>query len=94
MFEGGWLLLGRKILQELYSKLEKQLEGYIKCQGGFEMKVMSWILKNAVNKYQLRGEVVESPSWEVFKDCLVTILCLVLWDDPAAPDDPVRILST
>lgn len=31
----------------------------------------------------LLREAVESPSLEIFQNCLHTILCIVLWDDPA-----------
>lgn len=33
--------------------------------------------------YRLPREVVESPSLKISKSCLDTILCHMLWDDPA-----------
>lgn len=33
--------------------------------------------------HRLPTDVMESPSLEIFKTCLDTILCFVVWDDPA-----------
>ena len=35
-----------------------------------------------VHQNRLSREAVHCPSLEILKNCLDTILCLVLWDDP------------
>lgn len=48
-FLDGWLLFGRKFLQELYSKVET-IGSIHKILRWFGDEGVSWIIKGAVNK--------------------------------------------